>query len=1049
MFKEVTSQPDFPALERKILQMWEEKNTFKKLVELNKGKEQYSFIDGPITANNPMGVHHAWGRTYKDVFQRHRAMHRLEQRYQNGFDCQGLWVEVEVEKQLKLNSKAEILDYGLENFAKACKERVRKYADVQTQQSKRLGQWMDWENSYYTMDDYNIEHIWHFLKVCDEKDLLYLGQRVMPWCLRCGTSLSQHELADSYQDVIHPSLFIKLPVLNRDQEYFLVWTTTPWTLPANTALAVNPALEYIMVEKDGVKYYLASESAEILGEGFTKIKSFPGQELLGLSYQGPFYDLSIQKEVQRTVIPWQDVSGEEGTGIVHIAPGCGAEDFELSKKFKLNVIAPITEDGSYIKGFDYLEAKNAATVKDQILASLEQKGFLFKIEDYHHRYPSCWRCSEDLVFRLEKEWFINADKVRTIMLENAAKVEWKPEHAGKLMADWLNNMGDWCISRKRFWGLPLPFYPCQCGHLNVIGSKKELRAKATESLDNLPELHRPWIDDIKIYCEACGQIAARVVEVGDCWLDAGIVPFSTLQYLNGAAGRQYWNKWFPADFIVEMREQIRLWFYAMLFMSTVLENKNPYRKAMTYEKVHDETGRPMHKSWGNAIWFDEAVEKMGADVMRYIYTSRNPNTNLNFGYSIGNEVKRKLLTLWNTYSFFVTYARLDNFVPDATIPSILEEKATKDMNLLDRWLLARVQQSIVVVDEALFAYDSQTAIRCIDSLIEDTSRWYVRRNRRRFWKGEGDSDKQMAYSTLYYTLLSISKLLAPLLPFLAEELYQNLCQSVLPQQAESVHLNDFPQVWEDKQDEQLIKEMSLIMEACSLAHSARNQGAVKVRQPLQKLELISDKKVLNALSKGLDIIKDEINVKEVLLLEGTEDLFAYKVKPNFASIGKKFGAKVPKIKTSLANYNGKKALEAKENQQDIVLEIDGAELKLTAEDFIVDQQTRPGISLMEGENMVAALDTAITPPLKREGIARDLIRHIQTLRKDSGFDVESRINLCYQTQGLIKESIEEHRDYIASEVLAASFKAQAELKGTFLKEIDFDEGKVIISIEKV
>ncbi len=1052
MFKEVPAKPEFPRLEREILRFWEDRQIFKKLQEKNKGNDHYSFIDGPITANNPMGVHHAWGRTYKDVFQRHRAMHGFDQRYQNGFDCQGLWVEVEVEKALDLNSKKDILNYGLDNFARACRERVEKYAGIQTEQSKRLGQWMDWENSYYTMDDSNIEHIWHFLKVCQEKGLLYRGSSVMPWCLRCGTSLSQHELADSYQDMTHPSVFITLPIEGREDEYFAVWTTTPWTLPANVALAVNPELDYLKIKLENRYVWVAEEASERLDGEHPVAERVRGEKLLGLAYRGPFDELPAQEKVKHRVIPWEDVSGEEGTGIVHIAPGCGAEDYGLSQEHNLDIIAPIDEAGDYFKGFGFLTGKNAIEVGQPIIDNLAEKGYLLKVEEYHHRYPVCWRCGEELVFRLEQEWFIKGDPMREPMLANAREVHWQPDYAGKLMADWLNNMGDWCISRKRFWGLPLPFYSCSCGKVTIISSREELEEKATTPVTDLPELHRPWIDQYRINCPQCGEEVERISEVGDCWLDAGIVPFSTLGYLDRKDGRHYWEKWFPADFVVEMREQIRLWFYAQLFMSSVLEDTPPYKRVMTYEKVHDETGRPMHKSWGNAIWFDDAVEKMGADIMRYIYTSRNPNVNLNFGYSIGEEVKRKLLTFWNTYSFFITYARLDGWRPQKDphrVPLDPEKKGDSHSELLDRWLIARVQKTIEEMDEALWNYDTMRGLRSLDGLIEDTSRWYVRRNRRRFWKGEEDSDKDQAYQVLYYTLVAIDKLIAPLLPFISEDVYQNLVRGVLSDQPESVHLCAYPLVEKEWIDNELLEEMDRIMKVCSVAHSARNQAGIKVRQPLNLLEVAGDEEMSRAIEKGMEIIKDEVNIKNIEVVAEGVGFYDFRLQPNFAKVGAKYGPLVPRIKKALEEIDSETTVQVLEEHGKITLKLEDQEVELSSEEINIQKKAPADKAVIEEEGVLAALDTEITPELLREGLARDILRHVQTLRKDSGLEVETRINISFRTEGLLERVMEEYGEYIKTEALADSLKSTDEVEMPIKKELNLGEEQIEIGLEPV
>ncbi|HEY8691275.1 MAG TPA: isoleucine--tRNA ligase, partial [Chloroflexota bacterium] len=791
-FQDVPSKPDFVALELAILRFWEDDRSFEKLVEKNAKGAPWSFIDGPITANNPMGVHHAWGRGYKDFYQRYHAMLGQRLRYQNGFDCQGLWVEVEVEKDMGFNSKRDIIDYGLAEFSRACRARVEKFAATITEQTKRLGSWMDWDNSYFTMSDRNIETIWYFLKRCQEKGWLYEGTRVMPWCIRCGTSLSQHELIDSYRDVEHESVFLKLPLKGRESEYIAVWTTTPWTLPANTAAAVNPDLTYVAVRpqletrnsKLETIYCSKGTVGRIFGKSAEIVRELKGEELVGLRFSGPFDELPAQHGVDHHVIPWADVTDEEGTGIVHMAPGCGAEDFDLSQQHNLSVLAPLDESGYYVAGYGDLLGRHAPEVAGFVFDSLRTKGYLIKTELYPHRYPVCWRCGEELVFRLVGEWFISSDEIRPRMKREAAKVRWVPPHAGDLMQDWLTNMRDWCISRKRFWGLPLPFYRCDCGHLTIVESLQDLHDRATEKFTyaptgnlptavlkletrnskletrQLPELHRPWIDEIKIACEKCGKPTERISEVGDCWLDAGIVPFSTLGYRTDP---DYWTQWYPAAWISEMREQIRLWFYSMLFMSVTLEDKAPYQACLVYEKMNDERGQPMHKSHGNAIWFDDAAEKMGADAMRWVYASQNLKSNLNFGYGPADEVRRRLLTLWNVYSFFVTYANIDGFDPSKV--SVPPAKRSK----LDRWLLSRLQDLIGQARRAFESCDVAPFAQAFERFLdEDLSNWHVRRGRRRFWKAEDDADKASAYLTLYEALVTLAKLIAPIVPFLSE-----------------------------------------------------------------------------------------------------------------------------------------------------------------------------------------------------------------------------------------------------------------------------------------
>ncbi|MET0938650.1 MAG: class I tRNA ligase family protein, partial [Gaiellaceae bacterium] len=696
VFAPLPRVPDHPALEREVLALWEAEGTFERLREQNRGGERFSFIDGPITANNPMGAHHAWGRTLKDVFQRYKALRGFDQRYQNGFDCQGLWVEVEVEKALGLNSKREIEEYGLAEFAERCKERVAHYAEVITDQDRRLGRWMEWDADYYTFADTNIEYIWRFLKVVHERGWLYQGHRSTQWCPRCGTSISQHEVySGEYQELDHPSLYVRFRLADAEGESLVIWTTTPWTLPANVAAAVRPDAEYGRTAEG--EWYAVERRPDA-----DFVERVLGDELVGRPYLGPFDELPALADVEHRVIPWGDVSLDEGTGIVHIAPGAGTEDFELGRVHELPVLVPIDESGVFYDNYRSLAGIAADAAEEPVVATLRERGLLVEVGRIVHRYPTCWRCKTPLLFRVVDDWFISAEEIRQPMLDANATVDWTPSFYSKRMDDWLRNMGDWNISRKRYFGLPLPFYPCACGHLTVIGSRAELEQRAVRGLDGLRELHRPWIDDVVITCNKCGEEVTRIPEVGDAWLDAGIVPLSTLGwdneagyipggYATGAAeglttadlpDHANWVKWFPADMVSEMREQIRLWFYAISFMSVTLIGRSPYSRVLTYEKLLDETGREMHRSWGNAISADEALDRMGADVMRWLYCEQVPSQNMRFGYGPAHEAKRRLLTFWNCAKFFVDYA---NVSPDAE---------AGDVEPLDRWLLSRTEQLV-------------------------------------------------------------------------------------------------------------------------------------------------------------------------------------------------------------------------------------------------------------------------------------------------------------------------------------------------------------------
>ncbi len=830
---------DFPKLEKKILKLWKEKKIFEKLRKKNQGKKHWSFLDGPITANNPMGVHHAWGRTYKDLFQRYKAMQGFDQRYQNGFDCQGLWVEVEVEKEKGFKNKKDIEKFGIDKFINACKQRVLKYSKIQTEQSIRLGQWMDWDNSYYTMSDKNNYTIWNFLKICHQKNLLYKGRDSVPWCPRCGTAISQHEiLTEEYKELVHKSIYFKLPIKGEKNTYFLAWTTTPWTLPGNVALAVHPGLEYAKVKNKESIYILLKDKADLIENGQI-IETFKGKKLDGLRYEGLFNDLDDLKEYK--VILWKDVTEEEGTGIVHIAPGSGAEDFQLSKELDLPVIDLSDDESNYRQGFGNLTGKfvGSEEAREYIFKELDKRGRIFKIKDYTHRYPTCWRCKTELIFRVVDEWYISMDKLRKQLVQVAKKIKWIPSFGLDRELDWLKNMHDWLISKKRYWGLALPIFECECGNFEVIGSKQELKKRAVSGWNKFESHspHRPWVDNIKIKCSKCGKQVSRIKDVGNPWLDAGIVPFSTMG-----------KEWFPIELVCEsFPGQFKNWFYSLIVMSTVLENTNPMKTVFGFASVKDEKGEEMHKSKGNTIWFDEAVERVGADVMRFMYSKQNPAYDLKFGYKSAEEIKRKLLNLYNVYAFFETY------VSKKELPTTNYKLQTN--NVLDKWVVSRFNNLIKKVTKNLDQYNVGIAVLAIESFfIEDLSLWYVRRSRKRF-KQNNKKEKEAVF-TLYHILLNLLKLIAPIMPFFAEEMYSKLKTNNVP---ESVHLCDWPKP--GKTDNKLEEKMAQVRNIVTTALAERAEKGIKVRQPLMELriknyELRKDKELL-------ELIKDEVNVKKI------------------------------------------------------------------------------------------------------------------------------------------------------------------------------------------
>ncbi len=990
-YEPLPAVPDHTALEKEILAWWDREGIFEKLREQNRGGDRFGFLDGPITANNPMGVHHAWGRTLKDVFVRYKAFRGFDQRYQNGFDCQGLWVEVEVEKALGLNSKRDIEEYGLAEFAARCRERAAEFAEVITEQDQRLGRWMDWDNDYYTFSDTNIEYIWRFLKAVHERGWLYKGHRSTQWCPRCGTSLSQHEQAgeENYSELEHPSLFVRFPLEDREGESLVVWTTTPWTLPANVAAAVKPDAEYGL--KDG-QWALAQA-----GEEYDHLAK--GEELVGLKYTGPYDDLPATVKEHR-VIPWNEVSLTEGTGIVHIAPGAGTEDFELGRIHDLPVVVPIDETGRMLPGFGLLEGLSTDEVEDVVIEDLRERELLVEAGRITHRYPICWRCKTPLVFRVVDDWFISADEIRQPLLDANATVEWTPSFYSKRMDDWLRNMGDWNISRKRYFGLPLPFYPCECGRLNVVGSRAELEERATSGLDQLQELHRPWIDEVPISCESCGKDVRRIPEVGDAWLDAGIVPFSTLGwqspewkehgYATGASDglsgadlpdHAYWEQWFPANWISESREQIRLWFYSMLFMSVTLEGRAPYERVLAYERVRDEHGREMHKSTGNAIAADDAIEQMGADVMRWMYSEQVPSQNLNFGYGPAHEIKRRLLTLWNSVKFFVDYA------------NVSPEGEAGELEPLDRWLLSRVEQLVADVTDAYERYWTPDVISSFEAFVDDLSNWYIRRSRRRFWNGEA-----AALDTLRKALTRSLVVIAPVMPFLAEHLWRVLRGDDEP---ESIFLVS----WEDagERDEALLAEVAETRRVVELGRQARAASGLKLRQPLRRLVVEG----APLAERHADEIREELRVKDVEF--GTVEASELRVKPNLPVLGPKLGKELGAVRA---------ALEAGEFE-----EVDGgfhaAGHELVAEEVLVERTGKEGWAVAGAGGVTVALDTALDPELEVEGRVLDLIHELNSMRKQAGLELTDRIVV---TLPVSASDLLAHEDWIKEEVLAVEIR---------------------------
>ncbi|KKS90572.1 MAG: Isoleucyl-tRNA synthetase [Microgenomates group bacterium GW2011_GWA2_44_7] len=897
-FERVDLKVDFPAMERRILEHWYKDGIVEKYLHKNdSSKKRFSFLDGPITANNPMGVHHAWGRTYKDLWPRFYNMLGFRQRFQNGFDCQGLWVEVEVEKELGFKSKKDIETYGVANFVNKCKERVWKYSTIQAEQSKRLGYFADWDNSYFTMSDQNNYMIWHFLKTCFERGWIYKGHDSVPWCPRCETAISQHEiLTEDYKELIHESVIIEFPIVGRENEFLLVWTTTPWTIPANIAVAVDSKQNYALVQgQDKNRFWVAAALVKsVFKDSKQKIlKTVKGKELVGLHYTGAFDDLEAINKVARDnpetfhiVVATDDllmpISMEEGTGMVHTAVSAGEEDYQLGKKLGLPMIPVIADNADYLPGLGQFSGKNAKNNPRIILDYLEEReksgmDTVFDIFKYKHRYPACWRCKTELVWKVADEWYISMDKkdptdkkkrtLRQEMVDVASKITWLPGFGLDRELDWLKNMHDWLISKKnRYWGLALPIYECQkCGSFEVIGSREELKKRAVVGWKkfegNTP--HKPWIDEVKIKCQICSAVISRIGDVGNPWLDAGIVSFSTLidpktDKLSYTSDKKYWREWFPADFITEsFPGQFKNWFYSLIAMSTVLEKTNPFKTVLGFATMVDSQGRPFHKSLGNAIDFTQGADRFGADIIRWYCELSNITQNAPFGQKEADDTRRRFyLTLWNVYNFFVTYSCLDNWHPRFELGS----KPTA----LDLWILTLLDKTIIEVTEALEKYDASTAASLLEHFVEDLSLWYVRRSRDRVGFSALDKkDKDLCHATLYTVLVTLMKILAPFIPFLTEEIYTNLTGE------ESVHLADWPEVkTREVLDNSLIEQMQVIRQVAEKGLAQRKINQIKVRQPLAEVNVSAPGRQPSG--ELMQLLADELNIKRVFWKKGKD-----------------------------------------------------------------------------------------------------------------------------------------------------------------------------------
>ena len=1038
-----SSKPNFVANEKEMLKFWKDNDCFKKLVEKNRGKTRFKFLDGPITANNRCGVHHIWGRTLKDITIKYNALKGRDCQYQNGFDAQGMWVEVNVEKELGLNGKPEIVKYGIDNFTNKCMERVKYFAGEITKQSIRMGQWMDWENSYFTNTDNNILSIWHFLKVCHEKGYIVKKNRPMAWCPRCGTSLSEHEMAGSYHDVTHTAIFAKFPVKDKDFK-MLAWTTTPWTLSANTALAVNPDFDYVKVFTKETKetLVLCKNTLKVVKEDYDVLETFKGSELVGLTYETCFPELEAQ-QFEHKVLPWDEVDDKEGSGVVHIAPGCGQEDFELGKKYNLPEYCPIDEQGVMLENTGFLANKKTTEVVDLVINRLKADNKLYYAHKYTHSYPYCWRCKTDLVYKLISTWYIALDDLRPQLLKAIDSVTFQPEYGKKRMQDWLNNMGDWNISRSRFYGLPLPFYVCpKCGKLHVVGSIEELSKLAInpEDIAKIPNLHRPWIDDIKIKCTSCGETVERVKEVGDCWLDAGITPFSTKKYFED---KEFFKNNFPSDYVCEMVEQIKLWFYSMLVMSVVLTGRPPYKKIVTHQYVKDENGEEFHKSGGNALDSDIVADKVGADTIRYLYAGAPITNDMRFGFTLTDEARRKLMNFWNAYIFYNTYACIDN-------PDVENFKPDFDkFNLTDRWLVEKVNKFISDSDKNYADNKSYVIVKDFENLVDEVTNFYIRVNRKRFWKSENKTDQLSAYWCLYYALKNMLIVMAPIIPFMTDYIWQNLVRSSEKNAPISVMLSDFPTPLSQVKDSGVVDDVTLARNVIAMALRLRNEKSLKIKQPLKTLYILGDEKVDSAVKRLEDIVKDELNIKNIEYEKNTDKFNIPYLTINFKTAGRVLKNNVQGLKNYLASLNdaGMRLL-VDEYKERAKIEVAGFGL-LDKELFNLMLKPKDEFVILTENNLTLVLDTTLDKDLMLEGAYRELVRSAQVLRKEADFNIEDRIEMdVVSTSPFIREVIDRFKDKIMQEVLAPKFNENIPAPDVE-KEVEVGDERVILKLKVI
>ena len=1046
MFKPVSSRLNIPVEEEAQLRFWKANDIFKKSSDERRDRPPFVIFEGPPTANGKPGVHHVLARAFKDMFPRYKTMQGFFVDRRGGWDTHGLPVEIEVEKQLGFTHKSQIEEYGIAEFNKLCRESAFSRIQDWERMTDRIGYWVDLDRAYITYKDEYIESVWWLLKAMWDKKLLYQGHKVVPYCPRCGTPLSDHEVALGYEDTDDPSIYVRFPLVDEADTSLLVWTTTPWTLPGNVAVAAHPDVEYVLVTVEGLgqeKLILAKELLEkTFGDRPYKVlKTIKGKALKGKKYAPLFTYVPVDKPAHY-IVNAEYVTTEDGTGLVHIAPAFGMEDMEVAKEYDLPMILTINDEGRFLSAIQPWAGVFVKDADPSIMKELDSRGLLFNAGKITHTYPFCWRCKTPLLYMARPTWFIRTSVKKERMVELNQEINWVPEHIKNgRFGNWLANNIDWALGRNRYWGTPLPVWECpDCRHQVCVGSREELSKLTGTDLSEL-ELHRPYVDDIHFTCPSCGYgKMQRVVELIDVWFDSGAMPYAQWHY--PFENLEDFKAQYPADFICEAVDQTRGWFYSLHAIGTLAFDSIAYKNVICLGLILDDAGQKMSKSRGNVVDPWEVIDEYGADPMRwYMYTSSPPGNERRFSKDLVGEVVRSfMLTLWNTYSFFVTYANLDKWTPDSLIIPQFSE--------LDDWLLSSLETLVRDVTQAYENYDVVGATRPIEGFVDQLSNWYLRRSRRRFWKSESDADKAAAYETLYKALVTVSKLIAPTMPFMGETVYRNLVCSVDEKAPISVHLAEWPRVDESLINEKLNADMNVVMKLASLGHAARNKSNIKVRQPLSEAAFAVGKmEEGDVISRFWDILEDELNVKQVRLLAGSEETVTYSLNPLPKQLGQKYRNLSPRIRQAILELPAQESALKLLDGMNLVVQLDGKYYEILPDEVEVHTASREGYEVASEGAYMAALVTTLTPELIHEGLAREFVRRVQDLRKNSGLEISDRIGIKYQATEVLARAIEAFQDYIANETLAVSIEA-ADLDGPDIFEDRFDGEELRLQLKK-